>query len=63
MAAFLGAGEEPVLAADGHAPHLSFDEVVVDRDATITREEAERVPLVEEVADRLAAATSKASPG
>ena len=31
---FLGAGEEPVLAADGHAPHLSLDAVVVDRDAT-----------------------------
>src|SRR5208282_6036535 len=51
VAGLVGAEEEPVLAAHGLPAQLAFAEVVVERQAAIVEEAAERLALVESVAE------------
>jgi hypothetical protein len=46
-------GEEPVLCADAHPPQCAFGGVVVDVDVALRCADAQRVPLVEHLADGL----------
>ena len=52
-AAFVGAGEGPVVAADGDAAQRPLGGVVGDAQATIIEEARERGPALETVVDRL----------
>jgi hypothetical protein len=56
VAAFVGAGEQGVLAIEGERTDGALDSVVVEIDATIVEEADQAVPAWERVADRLAEA-------
>src|SRR5216684_4025458 len=49
----VGAGEQMVLAPEGDGPDGAFDRIVVEFDAAVVEEAAERRPARKRVADRL----------
>lgn len=53
LGAFVGAGEERILAVEGDGPHGPFDRVGVEFDAAIVEEAGQPVPARLDVADRL----------
>jgi hypothetical protein len=53
-AAFVGAGEGPVLAADGDGAQLPFGGIVRQAEASVIEEAGERIPTLEQIVDRLA---------
>src|SRR5690349_15669488 len=53
-AALVGAGEGPVAATDGDAPHGPLGGIVAHAQAAVVEEANQRLPAVEAVGDRLA---------
>jgi len=51
--AAVGPSEEMVLACEGHGPDRPFDRIVVELDAAIVEEAAERGPPGQRIADRV----------
>src|SRR4051794_13821157 len=62
-AAFVGAGEGPVLAAQGDGPQLAFRGVVRHAKAPIIQEAGECVPAVEAVVDSFGSVAVLGEPG
>ena len=54
VAAFVGAGEQGVLAVEGERTDGALNGVVVEIDATIVEEARQAIPAFEGVADRFA---------
>src|ERR1700738_990022 len=62
-AAFVGAGEGPVLLPEGNGPQLAFGRVVRHAKAPIIEEAGEGVPAVEAVVDRFGRVAVFGEPG
>jgi hypothetical protein len=58
VAAFVGAGERPVLAAQGDAAQRAFGGVVRHAQAAVVEEAGERIPALESIIDSLAGLAS-----
>ena len=62
-AAFVGAGEGPVLSPEGNGPQLAFGRVVRHAKSPIIEEAGEGVPAVEAVVDRFGRVAVFGEPG
>src|SRR5688572_24065933 len=51
FATAIGAGEQVILAAEGHRSDRPFDRVCIELDAAIVDEAAERIPAHKSIAD------------